>query len=280
MSTILVIDDNPVLHRSIERALAGEGYTLLHETTCGGGLNALTQSPVDLVLLDLDLPGRQESSLLPRMRQQSPQLKTILLSNQESPEIVLEALAQQACDLLINPFEDQDLRALIRSALEECAAPRIRVLSAEPHWIQLEVPCDLNIVPPLQKLLTQLRSDLPEEIRDGLAYAFRELLNNAIEHGGKLDPSLFVEVACIRLKHAILYWIKDPGEGFNPTQLAHAAVSNPEHDPFHHVRVRDQKGLRAGGFGILLANQMVDELVYNQRHNELLFVKYLPPETS
>ncbi len=280
MSTILVIDDDPTLHVSIERALTGEGYTLLHERTGTGGLEALAQGPVDLVLLDLDLPGRWEAALLTRIRKQSPLVKLILITSHESPEIVVEALAQQACDLLIKPFEDQDLRALTRSVLVECAAPQIRVLSAEPHWIQLAVPCDLNIVPPLQKLLSQLRADLPDEVREGLAYAFRELLNNAIEHGGKLDPSLFVEVACIRLKHAILYWIKDPGEGFNPSQLAHAAVSNPEHDPFHHVRVRDQKGLRAGGFGILLANQMVDELVYNQRHNELLFVKYLPRETS
>ena len=278
MSTILVIDDDPTLHISIERALTGEGYTLLHERTGTGGLEALAQGPVDLVLLDLDLPGRRESALLTRMRKQSPLVKFILITSHESPEIVVEALAQQACDLLIKPFEDEDLRALTRSVLVECAAPQIRVLSAEPHWIQLAVPCDLNIVPPLQKLLSQLRADLPDEVREGLAYAFRELLNNAIEHGGKLDPSLFVEVACIRLKHAILYWIKDPGEGFNPSQLAHAAVSNPEHDPFHHVRVRDQKGLRAGGFGILLANQMVDELVYNQRHNELLFVKYLLPD--
>lgn len=280
MSTILVIDDDPVLHLSIESALVGEGYTLIHETTGVGGLAVLTHNPVDLVLLDLDLPNRQDSFLLARMRQEFPQLKIILICSQENPEIVLEALAHQTCDLLLKSFEEQDLRALIRSTLEECAAPQIRVLSAEPHWIQLEVPCDLNIVPPLQKLLTQLRSDLPEEIRDGLAYAFRELLNNAIEHGGKLDPSLFVQVTCIRLKHAILYWIKDPGEGFNPTQLAHAAVSNPEHDPFHHVRIRDQKGLRAGGFGILLANQMVDELVYNQQHNELLFVKYLQTPTE
>ena len=278
MSTILVIDDDPTLHVSIERALAGEGYTLLHERTGTGGLEALAQGPVDLVLLDLDLPGRWEAALLTRIRKQSPLVKLILITSHESPEIVVEALAQQACDLLIKPFEDEDLRALTRSVLVECAAPQIRVLSAEPHWIQLAVPCDLNIVPPLQKLLSQLRADLPDEVREGLAYAFRELLNNAIEHGGKLDPSLFVEVACIRLKHAILYWIKDPGEGFNPSQLAHAAVSNPEHDPFHHVRVRDQKGLRAGGFGILLANQMVDELVYNQRHNELLFVKYLLPD--
>jgi hypothetical protein len=49
----------------------------------------------------------------------------------------------------------------------------------------------------------------------------------------------------------------------------------PCDNPFHHAFVREKKGLRGGGFGILLANQLVDDLVYNERHNEVLFVKYL-----
>jgi anti-sigma regulatory factor (Ser/Thr protein kinase) len=39
--------------------------------------------------------------------------------------------------------------------------------------------------------------------------------------------------------------------------------------------VRQDKGIRPGGFGILMAKQMVDELLYNEAHNEVLFVKYL-----
>jgi anti-sigma regulatory factor (Ser/Thr protein kinase) len=39
--------------------------------------------------------------------------------------------------------------------------------------------------------------------------------------------------------------------------------------------VREEAGLRAGAFGMLLTSQLVDELVYNERHNELMFVKYL-----
>jgi hypothetical protein len=42
-----------------------------------------------------------------------------------------------------------------------------------------------------------------------------------------------------------------------------------------HVFVREEQGLRAGGFGILITSQIVDELVYNERHNEVLFVKCL-----
>ena len=130
-------------------------------------------------------------------------------------------------------------------------------------------------VPILQRLLIQLKADLPEDTREAMAYAFREMLNNAIEHGGKLDPTKSVEVLCVRMKHAIIYWIKDPGEGFDPAKLEHAAVNNPVGDPFRHVGIRDEKGLRAGGFGILMTDQLVDELVYNEQRNELMFVKYL-----
>ena len=161
--------------------------------------------------------------------------------------------------------------------MNSCPMFNVEIVSATRDWVQLRLPCDLGAVPVLQKLLSQLKNDLPEQTREAIAYAFREMLNNAIEHGGKLDPSKQVEVACLRLKRAIIYWIKDPGEGFDPSELEHAAVNNPAGDPFRHVAIRDEKGLRAGGFGILLTNQLVDELVYNERRNELVFVKYLDP---
>ena len=45
--------------------------------------------------------------------------------------------------------------------------------------------------------------------------------------------------------------------------------------PVRLAYVREERGLRGGGLGILLISQLVDELVYNERHNEVQFVKYL-----
>jgi anti-sigma regulatory factor (Ser/Thr protein kinase) len=114
------------------------------------------------------------------------------------------------------------------------------------------------------------------EEQNGIAFAFRELLINAIEHGGKLDPEKKVDVACIRLSGAILYYVRDPGEGFSFDALAHAAVGSAPGDPISHVAVRQAAGLRPGGFGILLTRNIADELVYNERGNEVLLVKYTP----
>ncbi len=275
MSKILVVDDDPSLHQVIEGALIDDGHTLLHAADARKGLELLAQNEVDLALIDYVMPEMDGVQLLDKLRHDYPDLKTIMITAYGTPEAVLGALRKQVCDFLVKPFSISDLRTAITTALDECSLINIEVISAEPHWVQLRVPCDLAAVPILQKLLIQLKADLPEETREAMAYAFREMLNNAIEHGGKLDPTKYVEVLCVRLKRAIIYWIKDPGEGFDPDQLEHAAVKNPAGDPFRHVSVRDEKGLRAGGFGILLTNQLVDELIYNERRNELMFVKYL-----
>ena len=165
--------------------------------------------------------------------------------------------------------------AALSDLLSRCVSAEIEVISSLPEWIELRVPCNLQLIAPLQELLIQLDADLPLEISDAINYAFREMLSNAVEYGGHFDPAARVEVRFVRLKRAVICRIKDPGKGFDPALLNHSAINNPNHDPLRHTAVREAKGLRPGGFGILLTRQLVDELVYNQRHNELLFVKYL-----
>jgi CheY-like chemotaxis protein/anti-sigma regulatory factor (Ser/Thr protein kinase) len=275
MSKILVVDDDPALHQVLEDALKTDGHTLLHSIDAKKGLEMLEHEHVDLALIDYVMPEMDGFEFLDKLRTNHPQLKAIMITAYGTPEAVLGALSKQVCDFLVKPFSLADLRAAISTALAEDKLIKIDVISARPEWVQLRVPCDLAAVPLLQRLLIQLKADLPEDTREAMAYAFREMLNNAIEHGGKLDPTKYVEVLCVRLKRAIIYWIKDPGEGFDPEKLEHAAVNNPSGDPFRHVTIRDEKGLRAGGFGILLTRQLIDELVYNERRNELMFVKYL-----
>ena len=275
MSQILVVDDDSSLHELIEAALASEGHTLWHAFSGREGLEILAREKFDLALIDYVMPGMDGGEFLEILRHDYPNLRAMMITAFGTPEAVLNAMRKRVCDFIVKPITISDLKSAVQSALGEAAHIEIEVISAEPHWVQLRVPCDLAAVSILQRLLVQLKADLPEDTREAMAYAFREMLNNAIEHGGKLDPTKFVEVLCVRMKHAIIYWIKDPGEGFDPTKLEHAAVNNPAGDPFRHVTIRDEKGLRAGGFGILMTDQLVDELVYNEQRNELMFVKYL-----
>src|SRR5439155_6196554 len=122
-------------------------------------------------------------------------------------------------------------------------------------------------------VMEQIGADLPAAIRESVSYAFRELLLNAVEWGGKLDPKRQVRISYLRAKRMLLYRIADPGPGFK-MGMDHAAISHAD-DPLEHMRIREEKGLRPGGFGLLMVRAKVDELIYNEKQNEVVFIKYL-----
>jgi anti-sigma regulatory factor (Ser/Thr protein kinase) len=74
----------------------------------------------------------------------------------------------------------------------------------------------------------------------------------------------------------LLYRIADPGPGFKFEALSHAAGTDAANAIAHDAE-RSAKGLRPGGFGLMLIRAIADELIYNERRNEVLFVKYLDP---
>jgi anti-sigma regulatory factor (Ser/Thr protein kinase) len=150
----------------------------------------------------------------------------------------------------------------------------IEVVSARPEWVELLVPCTRETVDRIQSFVHQLEADLAEDIRESVGLAFRELLLNGIEWGGHLNPEQKIRVACLRTRRLLLYRIADPGPGFSFENLVHAAAA---HAPgaVDHDRVREEQGLRPGGFGLVLIRAIADELIYNERQNEVVFIKYL-----
>jgi len=160
------------------------------------------------------------------------------------------------------------------AAEQECWDDGIEIINANPEWIQIAARCDKRTADRLQQFFREI-IDLPESERDAVAYAFSEMLMNAVEHGGKLDPTKYVEISYVRARHAVMCRIKDPGEGFSLEELQHAAIANPPEDPLRHHAYRDANGLRSGGFGMLITLNLVDELIYSAQRNDVLLIKYL-----
>ena len=163
---------------------------------------------------------------------------------------------------------------IVRRALAASNPPAIQVLSARPEWVELLVPCTREAVDRIQSFLTQLETGLPQDVRESVGLAFHELLMNGIEWGGQLNPAQTVRVACLRTRRMLLYRIADPGPGYTLEDLSHAAGGDAS-APLGHDQVREEKGLRPGGFGLVLIRAIADELLYNEQRNEVVFVKYL-----
>ena len=138
------------------------------------------------------------------------------------------------------------------------------------------MPCTREAAERIQAVMAHLDADLAPAVRESMAYAFRELLLNAIEWGGRARSQLArcASPACAP-KRMLMYRIADPGPGFNIEDLPHAAIGQSVDDPIAHMQVREEKGIRPGGFGLLTVRASVDELLYNEKRNEVVFVKDL-----
>jgi CheY-like chemotaxis protein/anti-sigma regulatory factor (Ser/Thr protein kinase) len=272
--SILVVEDDRGLRLALTRLLSEE----FKVDDAGDGTEAMSRlhsQAYDLVLLDVGLPGMSGLDVLSNLPSGRPLPKVIVMTADDTPQTLLSAVRNHAWDYIVKPFPPATITEVVKKALASDGSLAIEVLSARPDWVELLVPCSLAIADRLQGFMMRLDADLPEAVRESVGYAFRELLCNAIEWGGKLDASRKVRIAYLRAKRMLVYRIADPGEGFRMDELAHSAISNAPDRPFDHMAVREEKGIRAGGFGIFSVRGMVDELLYNETHNEVVFVKYL-----
>jgi anti-sigma regulatory factor (Ser/Thr protein kinase) len=213
--------------------------------------------------------------LLARLRTRKRKPRVVVMTSDDAPQTLLTAVRENAFKYVHKPVDPPALLRTVRQALEAPETPPIEVISARPEWVELMVPCSRDAVDRIEPVMAKLDTGLAPEVRESIAYAFRELLLNAVEWGGRLDPSRQVRIACLRTSRMLLYRIADPGPGFKIDELPHAAISYTADQPIEHMQIREQKGIRPGGFGLLMVRASVDELIYNEKRNEVVFVKYL-----
>ena len=276
MNTILVVEDDRPTRHLLSGLLRAAGFSV---ATARDGANAfrhLKRRPFDLMLLDVWMPRMNGLELLARLRNAPVRPKVVVMTSDDTPETLLQAVREQAHHYIAKPVEPKALVELLRQVLAaRSASPPIEVVSARPSWVELLVPCEREAADRIQGFMGRLEADLAPDVRESVGFAFRELLLNAIEWGGQLDPNRKVRIAYLRARRMLLYRIADPGRGFSFEGLTHAAVGHPAGSPLDHMRSREERGLRPGGFGIMISQAKVDELLYNEAQNEVVFVKYL-----
>jgi anti-sigma regulatory factor (Ser/Thr protein kinase)/ActR/RegA family two-component response regulator len=272
--SILVVVDADLNPRLFDHLLRQE-WTVEYVSSNEQAFAVLRDREFDLIVTAEGTSAREDIALLQKVRDFRPHTRMIILTKESTSEDVILALRQRAFSYFSPPYTFERLSEMIRMAMElPCWDDGIEVASATPNWIRLLVRCDSGSRDRLIQFFDEM-ADLPEEEKGQVAYAFRELLANAIQHGAKFDANQYLEIQYLRGRHAVACRVKDPGQGFNLEELYHAAVANPPDDPTRHIRMREAAGLPPGGYGILLSRHLVDELFYNESGNEVIMVKYL-----
>lgn len=272
---VLIADDDATTRLAISTMLRRENYAVEEAANGIDAIQQIQDGAFDLVFLDIWMPGMTGLEVLAKIRESDAHPKVIVMTSDGTPETLLRAVREQAYDYVCKPFPPKEAIEIARRALESESVAPIEVISARPEWVELLIPCTREAAERVQTFLMKMEAALPDALRDSIGQAFRELLLNAVEWGGKLDPNRKVRVASVRSPRMVMYRIADPGPGFDPAKLPHAAIGQPEDAVTAHVLVREKLGLRAGGFGLLMTRAMTDELIYNEARNEVIFIKYL-----
>jgi CheY-like chemotaxis protein len=271
---ILIADDDAATRHGVAKLLENAGFDISEVADGNAALNAIQEKHYDLVFLDVWMPHLSGLEVLARIRTGTSRPKVIVMTSDGTSETLLRAVKEQAYDYLSKPFPPRQAVEVAQRALSADHEPVIEVLSARPHWVELLIPCTREAAERIQTFMMKLEADLPDTVRETIALSFRELLLNAVEWGGQLDPNRKVRIASVRSPRMLMFRIADPGPGFSFDKLSHAAVGQPESEPVAHMTVREERGIRPGGFGILMTKAAADELLYNEAQNEVMFVKY------
>jgi ActR/RegA family two-component response regulator len=275
VARVLLIGKDPQLSAPLERGLSARNCVFEYAAGSADALRQLRQTSYNVVITDPKTTIEEDLALLDEIRAIRPGVRLIVLAPSGTPEEIIAALRARVFICKTAPFDPLDIASYAQQAAASTdSLVGIEVLSAHRDWISLRINSQILTAERLIAFLKEMQRELTETPREELMMAFREILMNAIEHGAEFRPGKVIDVAAVHTERAIVFYVHDPGAGFRWESLSHAAVSNPEGNATRHVEVRDEKGMRPGGFGILIAKGVVNELIYSEVGNEVLMIKY------
>lgn len=134
---ILIADDDADIRRMLSLSLKVEGYTVEAFENGEQVLNRMGENPpASLLILDLLMPGIGGMETLRRLRGRSGHPPVLVLSCQESPDVIVEALQSGASDYLVKPFENDKLCHRITRLVGAVPAPAApKPLTGEPGFV-------------------------------------------------------------------------------------------------------------------------------------------------
>jgi YesN/AraC family two-component response regulator len=118
-ASVLVVDDEKIIHESCGRILREEGYEV--ETASSGheALERLKEKHYNLVLTDIRMPGMDGIETLEKMRKKVPDITVVMFTGYSSVETARDSMKLGAFDYLPKPFTPEELLAVVKKAIEK-----------------------------------------------------------------------------------------------------------------------------------------------------------------
>ena len=174
---ILVVDDEPPIRRFLRTSLTAQGYSVLEATDGHDALNVFRRNAVDLIVLDLGLPGTDGFDVIKQIREQGSNVPIVILSARNDEAGKVKALDLGADDFVTKPFGMDEVLARIRAALRH----RLQQEGERPVFRSGDLSVDLV------RRLVAVRG---EEVK--LSPREYDLLRLLVAHAGKVLTHKFI----------------------------------------------------------------------------------------
>ncbi len=274
MGTALIVEDHPEQADLVARILRLRDYQSILAEDGESGLRLAREQHPDVMLLDLMLPDINGFDVCRRLRTDPATrlIPVVMLTALNDVQHRVHGFRVGANAYVTKPYDVDDLFEAIAAARDWRASMERRALRGEIH---VELNSEITLLKDLNDFLmlvcqsTPLRQEQVIQIRQ----AVMEMAHNAIEWGNRHQSDRLVNITYRIHEDRLEIVVQDQGPGFDRSRLPHAAAPD---DPFSHLDVREKLGLRAGGFGLLICQGMVDEMTYNDAGNQVTLTKRFP----
>ena len=155
---ILIVDDDRGLRHALSALLAAAGHHSSPPVTDLRRWRCLHDRPFDIVLLDIGLPSMSGLDVLARVVSSPTPPRVIMMTADDTPQSLLEAVKRQAYRYIRKPFPPNTIVDVVNEAVAPAAALSIEVVSARPEWLELVAPCTLEMADRIQSFVMQLEA--------------------------------------------------------------------------------------------------------------------------
>jgi two-component system phosphate regulon response regulator OmpR len=121
-ATILIVDDEPDVREVLEEYLAAHGYAAVAAESAGAAKAAAAAQPIDLALVDINMPGEDGLSLARHLRERYARIAIIMLTSAGTVVDRIVGLEMGADDYIPKPFDPRELVARVKSVLRRTSA--------------------------------------------------------------------------------------------------------------------------------------------------------------
>ena len=201
---ILIVDDEKNIRRSVQMICTGEGFGAMTAENADAALAALKSNQIDLVILDIMMPGMDGLTLLKKIHKQFPEIIVIMVSGHATVQNAVTATKEGAYDFIEKPISKEKLLISIKNALENSTLQKENIELKKQLTGKFEMVGESKA---MKEILEQIAKVAPTNGRvliTGESGTGKELIAWAIHENSLRKNSAFIKVNCAAIPEELI----------------------------------------------------------------------------